>query len=87
MTKYIISARRQVWQEATLWVDAKSPAEALATMAGWHKAGEKPFVWHDLDTVKNSFEARAERSDGVGDDAHRKHTADIQEALDSEFGT
>ena len=84
MSKYRVTLRRQVWQEATLYVDAASAMEA-ETMVG-HAA-----IWHDISAVKNTFEAHAQRSEDVdtryADEVHEKYKADAQEALDEEFGS
>ena len=85
MTKYRVELTRQVWQRATLYVDAHSPTNAI------DNAPSAQAIWHDDREVKNTFDAHAYRSEDVDqrqrDEAHDKHVEDVQEALDTEFGS
>lgn len=61
MTKYRVTLTRQVWQEATLYVDAADMG--LAEADAFDMADDA--IWHDQRAVKNTLEAQVERSEDV----------------------
>lgn len=58
MTKYRVTLKRQVWQEAQVYVDARNEIAACTVSADG-------AIWHDTHIVKNTFEAHAWRSEDV----------------------
>ena len=77
MTKYRVELTRQVWQRATLYVDAHSPTNAI------DNAPSAQAIWHDDREVKNTFDAHAYRSEDV-DQRDYDAEADEREAEDQQ---